>query len=372
MSSRISTILLLALAAATGCGHDERRPKVLTAVRARPVEQATPTTARRYSATVRPTTQVDVAFKVGGYVAELLTIPGADGRLRAFQDGDRVAKGQTLVTLRQADFVQRHDEAKADLAMAIAARDKAEIDWKRMASLIAKRAVSQADLDAATAQRDATRAQVDGARARLEQAETALGDSVLKAPLDGVILSRSVEVGTLATPGAAAHSIADTSTVKVVFGVPDTVVASLRLGASQRVGLEALPGVDQAGTITRISASADPRGHTFEVEVSVPNPKGELRPGMIASLEIGEGEAPTATALIPLSAIVRAPGGSRGYAVFVLDDRAAPPVARLREVELGELLGNRIPVRSGLGHGDRVVILGAGLLADGESVEVVQ
>jgi multidrug efflux system membrane fusion protein len=181
-------------------------------------------------------------------------------------------------------------------------------------------------------------------------------------------------VGTLAAPGAPAYAIADTSTVKVVFGVPDTLVASLRLGAPQRVGLEALPGIDQAGTITRISAAADPRGHVFEVEVSVPNPRGELRPGMVASLELGEGEgAPlTAAALVPLSAIVRAPGGSRGYAVFVLDDKAAPPVARAREVELGELLGNRIPVKSGLAEGDRVVVLGAGLLADGESVEVIQ
>ena len=105
--------------------------------------------------------------------------------------------------------------------------------------------------------------------------------------------------------------------------------------------------------------------------MSVANPGLQLKPGMVAALELTEKEAPAPAAVIPLSAVVRAPGKPGRFAVFVVDESKQPPVARVREVEFGDLLGNRIPVTSGLGEGEKVVVLGAGLLADGEAVEVI-
>src|SRR5262249_23459300 len=187
-------------------------------------------------------------------------------------------------------------------------------------------------------------------------------------PMDGVVLARFIEVGALAAPGTPAFSVADTSTVKVVFGVPDTVLESLQLGATQAVTAEALHGAELVGRITRIAPVADPKSRVFEVEVTLDNPNDELKAGMVASLKLGDASAAAApVAVLPLTAIVRSPAHSGQFAVYVVDKS----VAHLREVDLGEFLGNQIPIRSGLADGEQVVVMGASLLSDGEAVQVI-
>jgi hypothetical protein len=92
---------------------------------------------------------------------------------------------------------------------------------------------------------------------------------------------------------------------------------------------------------------------------------------MIAALKLNNaGTAPSLTVL-PLNAVVRSPAHPGHFAVFVLDPKQNPPQARLREVELGEFLGNQIPIRAGLADGDRVIVMGASLVSDGEQVQVI-
>jgi RND family efflux transporter MFP subunit len=165
------------------------------------------------------------------------------------------------------------------------------------------------------------------------------------------------------------------SSVKAIFAVPDVVLPRVQLGAQQDVSAEAFPGATFAGRISRISPSADPKSRVFEAEVTIPNADGRLKSGMVAALSIaavedGQGDAP----LVPLSAIVRAPGapnGTQAFAVFVVDAAEGTTAAHAREVELGDYLGRVIPVKKGLAGGERVVVLGAGLLSDGEDVEIV-
>jgi multidrug efflux system membrane fusion protein len=189
--------------------------------------------------------------------------------------------------------------------------------------------------------------------------------------MNAVVVKRNVEVGTLAAPGAVAVSIADTHEVKVVFGVADTELEALRLGTRQTVTTEAFRGRDFEGRISRIAPVADPKSRVFEVEVTIANPDGELKPGMIAALKLNEKSAAPPVAVLPLNAVVRSPGHAGRFAVFVVDQKSGTPVARLREVELGEFLGNQIPIRSGLADGDQVVVQGATLVSDGEAVQVI-
>src|SRR5262249_14460098 len=154
--------------------------------------------------------------------------------------------------------------------------------------------------------------------------------------------------------------VADTSTVKVVFGVPDTALETLKLGATQAVTAEALHGAEVIGRITRIAPVADPKSRVFEVEVTLDNPKDELKAGMVASLKLGDATVASApVAVLPLTAIVRSPGHPGAFAVYVLDGTTA----KLREVELGEFLGNQIPIRKGLADGEKVVVMGATLIS---------
>jgi multidrug efflux system membrane fusion protein len=340
-----------------------------TAVRVRAVERAAATGAARYSASINPASRVDVAFKVGGYVQDVARVRGVDGKPRLLQAGDRVTRGQELASVRKSDYAQKLAEARAALAEATASREQAQLDLDRVTRLLATQSAPKAEGDNARVRLDAAAARVEGARVRVDEAQTAVGDTAVRAPMDGVVMGRFVEVGSLAGPGTVAFSIADTQSVKVVFGVPDTVLETLRLGSSQSVTAEAFRGREFVGRITRIAPVADPKSRVFEVEVTLPNPKDELKAGMIASLKLGERAAAAPVAVLPLTAVVRSPAHPGQFAVFVIDDKSGR--ARLREVALGEFLGNTIPIRTGLTDGERVVVMGATLLSDGEPVLVI-
>jgi multidrug efflux system membrane fusion protein len=222
--------------------------------------------------------------------------------------------------------------------------------------------VSKADYDAAYARFTAS-------RARRSQAELSVNDATLRSPIDGVILRRAVEVGSLAGPSAPAFTVADTRVVKVVFGVPDVIVATLRPGGRLTIQAEAMPGQTLEGRITRISPSADPNSRVFEVEAALPNPDGRMKVGMLATLRLGGG-GPKEALLVPLATVVRPAGDSTGYAVYVVENSNTAH-ARLRRVSLGNVTGNLIEVREGLRPGDRVILRGATIVADGQPVRVI-
>lgn len=314
-----------------------------------------PTSETRYSGSINADASVDVAFKVSGVVDEVTQVRGADGRRRNLQDGDAVRRGTVLARLRPAEFRDQVSDAEASLR-------QAQADYERASQLYENRSVSKADYDAAYARYTAS-------RAKQSQAELSFRDAVLRSPIDGVILRRAVEVGSLAGPSSPAFTVADTRRVKVVFGVPDVIVKDLRLGGPLTIQAEALPGKTLTARITRISPSADPSSRVFEVEAALPNPGGLMKVGMLATLRFGH-SGPAEALFVPLAAIVRPPGDSTGYAVYVVKE-ASPPTAHLRRVTLGEITGNLIAVREGLNSGDRVILRGATIVADGQGVQVM-
>lgn len=353
---RMRWIAVAALGAAA-CGGEPPPPAPplpVTAVSAGGTSGATGET--RYSGAIKADASVDVAFRVSGIVEDVSRVRGADGRTRVLQDGDLVRKGQVLARLRQNEYRDQVSDAEAGLR-------QAQADYERAAQLYENRSVSKAEYDAAYARYTA-------GIARRSQAAISLGDATLRAPIDGVILRRTVEVGSLAGPSAPAFTVADTRVVKVVFGVPDVVVAKLTPGGRLAIQAEAIPGAVLTGRITRISPSADPSSRVFEVEAALPNPDGRLKVGMLATLSLGEG-TPAASIYVPLAAVVRPAGDSTGYAVFVVSDSAGAQTARLTRVELGEVSGNLIAVRQGLAPGARVILRGATIVADGQSIQVM-
>jgi multidrug efflux system membrane fusion protein len=309
----------------------------------------------RYSGAIKADESVDVAFRVSGIVDGIPQVRGADGRTRAIQDGDRVRRGTVLAWLRQTEF-------RDQLADGDAALRQSEADYERASQLYENRSISKAEYDAAYARYTAS-------QARRSQAAISLGDATLRAPLEGVIIRRAIEVGSLAGPTVPAFTIADTRVVKVVFGVPDVVVAGLKLGDTLPIQAEAVPGALLKGRITRISSSADPTSRVFEVEATLPNSEGRLRVGMLATLRL-PGAAAEPGLLVPLDAVVRPADDSAGYAVYVVEE-ASGTNAALRRVRLGEVSGNQIEVLEGLQPRDRVVVRGATIVTDGQAVQVI-
>ena len=345
----------------------------LTAVRVAPVDRAGAGAATRYSAQIAPATRVDLAFRVGGYVDSISRVPGIDKKPRILQDGDEVRSGAELAALRRTDYSQKVGEARATYAQSKAASEQADLDFDRVTKLAASGSISAAEVDSARIKQDSAHAALEGAKVRVDEANTALADTSLRTPIDGVVLKRALEVGALATPGTVAFSVAQVDRVKAVFGVPDMVLPRVQLGASQVVTTEAFPNVRFAGRITRISPSADAKSRVFEVEITIPNDDQRLKAGMVAALSMAvDGAAvPKSEPLVPLSSIVRSAAHAGKFAVYVVEAANGKSVARARDVELGEYLGHVIPVTSGLVGGEQIVVQGAGLLSDGESVEVI-
>ncbi len=259
----------------------------------------------RYTANVTPWSQVDVAFKANGYVTQIRQQKSADGRQRDLQPGDAIARNVELARIKDADYADKVNKAKAELAGALASLQKSRDDWKRAQALYATASITAPDYDKARWEFESAVASVAGARAQVDEATTNLGYTVLYAPLDGVVVKRKVEVGSLVGPGTVGFVIADVRLAKVVFGIPDVMLDKVTLGGTIDIATESFPGRTFAGKVTGVAPAADSKTRVFQVEVTVPNAKGELKDGMIAALDIAGAVLGTTPAAIPLGAVVR-------------------------------------------------------------------
>ena len=355
------------------CGRHPEEKAPARPVRVEVVAGESAAGGLRYSATIQPYEQVPLAFKVGGYVREVRQLPGPDGRLRNLQQGDLVARGTVLARINPADYQERVNQAKAQVAEAQAGLAKARADAARAESLYEAKALTRPDYDGATAGLAAAKARAEGARAQLEATQISLADASLVAPADGVVLSRNVEVGALAGAGTVGFQLADLTRVKAVFGVPDRIVQRVQVGFPLQVTSDAFPGVEFPGRVTAVSPSADAQSRVFNVEVTIPNADRRLKAGMVATVEVtspGEPDIAPGSPTVSVSAIVKSsrPGA---FAVFVADGPDEGGVAHARDVTLGRISGNRVAVNAGVKIGDRVIVSGASLLVDGDRVRVI-
>jgi RND family efflux transporter MFP subunit len=400
-----AALLLLLVAVNTACNKATAYEKPLTPVRVIGAQKFQPTGSEgagtRYSATIRPAAPLELAFKTGGYVRELLQVRGADSRLRSVQEGDWVAQGAVLARLREDDFSNKLkaaesqvaeaaatlNTAQAQLAEAEAASKQAQRDLERATALLEANSLTRPEFDTAKTRSETTQAKVEAARAQIQvvnarinsaktsvaEAQLAKNDAVMRAPFDCFVLKRNAETGALIAPGAPLITLTESASVKAVFGVPDVTVTKLKQGTALTLTTEALPGLELRGWITRIAAVADARTRVFEVELTIPRPPSQLRAGMIASLLVPDTRAETqpAVTVVPLNAIVSDPNKPGSYTVVVVRQREGQAFAQRRVVKLGEAYGNLVAVSEGIEAGDQVVIIGAALVKDGEQVKVL-
>ena len=410
-----------------GACKSKQTQKPATPVRVAAVELNGASSEARYSASIIPRTEVQLAFKVGGYVDALRKVRGVDGKMRDIQEGDRLSVGTVLARVRQSDYQVKFKEAqsqaseassgidvskaqyeeavssiastKAQLVETEAAYVKAKLDFDRAENLFASRSMTKADYDSAKAQYDMTSAKVAAARSQVQvihakadsakanidvvqaksrsaqvvvqETQIPLHDTELRSPLNGVVLDKSVEKGTLVSSGDKAFIVADTSSVKAVFGVADVAVAEMKLGSKLSVESESMPGKEFQGQITAVFPAADSKSRAFNVEVTIANPQYLLRPNMIVSLRVATQQATTAQPVVALNAVIKSKSNANGYAVMLVTEEGGRQLARLREVKLGESFGNAVAVAEGLKQGDLVIITGGTMVNDGDQVKVI-
>lgn len=363
--------------------------KPITPVRVTSVEMYQPRGGGRYSATIMPGRQVSLAFRVSGIVTGTHRVSG-----RSLEPGDVVAGGTVLAKLREEDYGnataqaqsqldaarEAQRSARAQLAQAQASHARAEADFARAKALIESQSLTRPEFDAAKAQLDVTTAQVDAARAQIDAAAAQIrtaeasianaklnqGDTALIAPFTASVVQRNVELGMMAGPSQVAYTLADISSVKATFGVPDTVALQLKTGKSLTIRAEALAGSEFAGTVTAVAAVADSETRLFQVEIALANPRLVLKPGMIASLTLGGAET-AALPVVPVGAVIRDRENPSDFTVMVVENK----VAKARRVSLGPTFGDVLAITSGVKAGELVIRAGATLVSNGETVEVI-
>jgi len=366
----LSLFIIAAFLFISGCDRKEAYERPLKAVRVATVTARDGGETSRYSASIIPYRQVTLAFRVGGYVEEIREAPPGSGN-RLIQEGDAVLSNDVLARIRETEYAARVNQARAGFSEASSSLSKAREDLGRAENLFHESSMTRADYDGIRTRFEVARSQVRKAKAFLEEAETALRDCRLKAPMEGVILKRLIEVGSLAGPGSPAFILADISSVKAVFGVPDVVMENLKVGSPQKITTEVFPGESFEGEISSISPSADPMSRVFQVEITLSNDSKRLRAGMIASLEMDMAKASPARPTVPLNAIIRPRNAPSGYAVFVIERQGDAAVARLRVIRPGNILANQVAILEGVKEGEEIVTAGAPLLVDGEKVKII-
>jgi multidrug efflux system membrane fusion protein len=373
---KVKTVIaiLVSMLTMAGCSSRVRIEQPPQAVQAQRIDSQSSTSAGglRFSAVVTPDSQVPLAFRIPGYVISLKQVRGQDGGMRDIAEGDPVSQGVVLAQIRSTEYQDKVHQTDFQTKAEEAAAEKAKLDFERASRLFASDSITKPEFDAARAQYDSTQAKVRAAQAQTAEAQVSLRDTSLVAPFSGDIVKKSLELGSFVGPGVPTFVLANTDTVKIIIGVPDTVVRSIRLGQQVEVAIDAFPTRTFHARISRISSAADTVTRNFDVEVAIPNHGHLLKAGMIGSLQLAGGDSQTSTpsVVVPLSAVVQATTGK--YGVFVVSQSNNAEIARLRSIEIGPVNGTDITVANGLNNGDQIIIAGANLLKDGQRVEVLK
>lgn len=305
---------------------------------------------------------------------------GAPGRGRVLvvrvSPGDRVSRGQILVTLQSAEAATaQSDLSKAAAAVASkrAQATYAKAAHQRAERLLTLKAIPQQDYERAIADDQLAQTELGQADAELERArltatalgatESANGELALRAPLAGIVLERSAAPGAVVEAGAPLVVVTDLANLWLTIEAPEAAIGVLRIGSSLRFTVPAYPADTFGARLTAVGAGLDPVRRTLSARAVVANGLGKLRPAMLATVEVLTSNHPpsqggtTGAVVLPADAVQLV----RGIPTVFLAAPDGKGGAQFtgRRVDTGARMGNRVMVLRGIRLGERVVIQGA-------------
>src|SRR5438270_2095971 len=283
-------------------------------------------------------------------------LPGTVARI-AFDSGRAVKAGEILVELDTR-------QERAQLAALEAQRDLARINFGRIQQLVNEGVIARTEYDNAVAQQKATEAQVGEIHATIAR-------KTIRAPFSGVLGIRQVNLGQYLAAGQAIVPLQSLNPIYVNFGVPQQTSAQVLGGRRLRVTSDDLPGAEFNGRVTAVDSVINEATRNIQVQATLPNPNGKLRPGMFVQVQVTLGASRQAIAL-PASAINYAPYGDSVFVVTNLTDPKGKTYRGVRQqfVKVEGSRGDQVAVVSGVNAGDEVVTSGVFKLRNGAAVQV--
>ncbi|MBW2145589.1 MAG: efflux RND transporter periplasmic adaptor subunit [Deltaproteobacteria bacterium] len=342
--------------------------------------------------TVEPLMKVNISSKVGGYVDQLFV-----------REGDSVRKGQELFHVESEELRARLEQARAAHREAQAATEElnrsieaslagkaqalsqlslAEAEFNRMKTLYDRRIISKSQYDKAETAYHSARASVDQAEASLKALEASrkriaaviqrtrasekealvfVDYTTIRSPIDGLVISKNVEIGDLVGPGKVLFVLGDPSQCRLEAKVEESKMRAIQKGSPTPVLIEGISKGKIIGKVGEILPGVDPTTRSGIVKVIIPH-SDDLRSGMFGKAFFSVGEE--SILAVTKSAIVRK-GQLTG--VYIID---AEKTVRYRLVKLGRDLGDKVEILSGLQDGENVVVAGMDKISDGMKVSL--
>jgi membrane fusion protein (multidrug efflux system) len=274
-----------------------------------------------------------------------------------FESGGAAKKGDLLVKLDTSTEEAQLQSAQADAALA-------RLTLARARNLRRGESSSQADLDAAEAR-------AKQAAAAVANLEATIAKKSIRAPFDGRISIRQVELGQVLQAGAPIASLQSITPIHADFFLPQQALVDLRPGQKVELRTDTFPGASWQGEVTAINPEVDTATRNVKVRATFANGDGRLRPGMFANVDVFSADKHPVL-LVPVTSVLYAPYGDTVFTIESKKDASGKETltARQQFVRLGERRGDFVAVTSGLEKGQRVVSVGAFKLRNGQPVTV--
>ena len=360
MKARVVPGYIVLLAALASCGGGEQRPSAAAAPAPVRIGREGVTVLKMEAIRTGPVVsgqlaaaeEATVRAKVGGSIVAL-----------AVEEGQTVRRGQVLARLEARDLTDANESARVAVRSAENALQLGRAELQRTETLVKGGALAERDLDTARNAVAAAESQLAAAQARLATTGQQLADTIVRAPISGIVSAKSANEGDVVQPGTAIATVIEPSSMRLEASVPSDRIGEVRVGAQVEFQVRGYPGQTFSGRVVRISPAADPATRQVPIFVSIPNAARRLIAGLYA-----EGRINTQSRrglVLPASA---------------LDNSAsAPSVIRVRDgktervtVQIGlrDPETERVEIVSGLNEGDVVLIGPARGIAPGTPVSI--
>jgi RND family efflux transporter MFP subunit len=282
-----------------------------------------------------------------------------------FDIGAKVKAGDVLAEIDTPEVDQELAQAQAQLKVAQAALNLAEVTWRRNEDLFKRKVIAAEDYDTATDTYRENQATVMADQANINQLEALEAFKSVRAPFAGIITARNTDIGDYIASGSGTQlfRMQQTSPLRVYVNVPQAFADLVKIGTEGDLALDEFPGRTFLGQVTNTAKAIDPTSRTLLTELQVPNESGELFPGAYALITLKVNDN-IGMLTIPSNALLFQ---SEGATVGVVD---ADGKVEIRRITISLNLGDTLEISQGLSATDQVIMNPSDSLANGMTVKI--
>lgn len=358
MNKKIYTILTISAALLlASCGSEDKKAiadnSKAISVKISQVKTNSNSPFLSTSGKIQASNSTDLSTRMMGYVTKVYV-----------KVGDKVRKGQLLVSINNADLQAKRAQVNAGITEATVAFNNAQKDYNRFKNLFAENSASQKELDDITANFEMAKARLEAANQMKNEINAQFAYSNITAPFSGTITSKSIETGDMANPGMPLISMEIPGNFEVMAMVPETEISKIKTGTTVDVLVKSINQTIK-GKVAEVSSSAKNTGGQYLVKIDLDKTDANILSGMFATVQFPlEKKVKSESVLIPSEAIITNGQLSGVYTV------SQSNTALLRWLRLGRSFGNQVEVLSGLNADEAYIVSADGKLFNGAKISI--